>query len=66
MEVNTVRQIIDRLDGKKTYLGGVVIFIAGGLKAINVIDQVAFELLLSFGAAITAGGIRHAVKKLEN
>lgn len=57
--------MIEWLDGKKTYIGGFIVFMAGGLLAIKVIDQQTFEWLATIGGAITAVGIRSALKKLE-
>lgn len=53
------------LDGKKSFLGAAVLFVLGGLLALGVIDQKAFEA----GAALVGGwavyGLRDAIKKIE-
>lgn len=59
-----LKKIINFLDGKKTYVGGAVVFIAGGLHALKVIDQPTFEALVAVGGAIAAFGVRHAIAKL--
>jgi len=53
------------LDGKKSFIGAAVIFIAGGLKALGKLDEKTFEILITLGGAVAAVGIRMAVKKLE-
>ena len=58
-------KITDFIDGKKTYIGGAIIFIAGGLLAIKVIDDEMFKIIAAIGTAITTFGIRHAIKKIK-
>ena len=53
----------DFLDGKKTFIGAAIIFLAGGAKALNVIDQGLFESLAAICGAIAAYGLRMALKK---
>jgi len=53
------------LDGKKTFIGALVIFVAGGLKALNKIDEETYKLLLTFGGAVSIYGLRDAIRKLE-
>ena len=57
-------KIISFLDGKKSYIGGTIVFIAGGLKAIGVIDDSVFQIMISIGGAISVWGLRAAIKKL--
>ena len=51
------------LDGKKSYIGGLVIFISGGLKALGKIDDDLFQILVTLGGAISVYGIRQAILK---
>ncbi len=53
------------LDGKKGFIGASIIFISGGLLALEKIDEDMFKLLEAFGLAIAVFGIRHAIKKLK-
>lgn len=57
--------LLNKLDGYKTYIGAGVIFVAGGLKALGVLNESEFELIMSVGTSITVVGIRASVKKLE-
>lgn len=50
------------LQGKKTYIGIAILFIAGGLKAIGFIDESMFQMIATLGAGVTAFGLRKAVK----
>lgn len=56
-----VNKVLEFLNGKKTYIGGAIIFVAGGLLALNVIDDETFKVLSAFGGAIAIGGFRHAL-----
>ena len=58
-----MKKIIEFLDGKKTFIGGGIIFIAGGLKALKAINQEVFEVLIAIGGAIATYGLRSALKK---
>lgn len=60
-----MKKIIDFLDGKKTYLGTAIVFVAGGLLALKVIDQRTFEILVTIGGSIGAFGLRQAISKLK-
>ncbi|GIW70241.1 MAG: hypothetical protein KatS3mg101_0988 [Patescibacteria group bacterium] len=60
-----LKRIWEFLDGKKTFIGSAVIFIAGGLKALGKIDENTFNWLVALGGAISVYGIRDAIKKLE-
>lgn len=52
------------LEGKKTYFGAVVVFVAGGLLALGYIDQKTFEWVVAVGGSITAYGMRDAIKRM--
>ena len=52
------------LDGKKSFIGAAIIFIAGGFKALGKIEDGAFEALVAVGGAIAAFGLRSALGKL--
>ena len=60
-----MKTISGLLDGHKTQIGVVLLFIAGGLKAVGVIDENVFQAVVIFLGAWTAYGIRDAIKKLE-
>jgi hypothetical protein len=53
------------LDGKKTIIGAIVVFIGGGLKALGKIDEKTYEFILTLGGAISIYGIRDAIRKIE-
>ena len=63
--INFGSSIWDLLDGYKTYLGALVIFVAGGLNALGRIDDATLKALIAIGGAISIYGIRDAIKKLE-
>lgn len=54
---------MDKLNGYKTYIGAAIIFVAGGLKALNLIDEGIFQTALAVGGAISVFGLRSAMKK---
>ena len=58
-------KFVDWLDGKKTFLGAIALFVLGGLLALNVIDQKTFQMLAAIVGAWTAYGLRTAISKLE-
>ena len=58
-----MKKILNILDGKKSYIGGAVIFIGGGLLALDIINQELFTAIASMGAAISVGGLRAAIRK---
>jgi len=60
-----MKKILAFFDGKKSYIGGAILFLSGGLLAIKVIDQQTFEILAAIAGAITVYGVRDAIKKLE-
>ena len=60
-----MKGMVEFIDGKKTYFGAVILFIAGGARALGWIDQKTFEIIATIAASITAYGLRHAIKKIE-
>ena len=52
------------LNGKKTYIGAAVVFIAGGSKALGWIDDETFTWVAAIGGAISVFGLRAALKKI--
>lgn len=63
--MDALNTLLQKVDGKKTYLGATLLFVAGGLLALGLIDQKSFEILATVAGAITAGGLRSALKKIE-
>ena len=51
------------LQGKKTYLGIIALFILGGLKAIGVLDENTYQVLLPIILGWTSYGIYDHVKR---
>ena len=49
--------------GWKSYTGAAVIFVAGGLLALGIVDQKTFEIILTMGGALLGVGLRAAIKK---
>jgi hypothetical protein len=64
IKTKIMQKIIAFLDGKKTIIGSGIIFIAGGLKALSLIDESTFQIILSIGSAVTIYGIRSAISKI--
>ncbi len=58
-------KVWDWLEGKKTYIGAIIIFVAGGLRALEKIDEQTYNTLLTIGGAVSIYGIRNALKKME-
>ena len=58
-------KILEFLDGKKSYIGAAIVFIAGGLWALKIIDDKTFQVLVTIGGSVSVVGIRSALKKLE-
>lgn len=50
------------LQGYKTYIGAALLFILGGLKAVGVVDEQTYQVLLPMIAGFTAFGLRSALK----
>ena len=61
---NNMKKVLKALEGKKSYIGGAVIFIGGGLLALDVIDKEFFNAIAAIGAAISVGGLRSAIKNI--
>lgn len=53
-----------KLEGKKTYISVILLFVLGGLKAIGVIDDNLYEGLLPIIGGLTAFGIRSALNRV--
>lgn len=60
-----MNKITTLIDGHKTRIGAVGIFVVGGLYALGVIDQTEFEKIIAILGAWTAYGLRSAIKKVE-
>lgn len=58
-------KFIKKLEGYRTYIGAAIVFVAGGLKALNLIDQATFEAIVAVGGAISVFGLRSAIKRME-
>jgi len=57
--------IWELLDGHKTHLGALIIFVAGGLSALGKIDEQTTKAIIAFGGAVSLYGLRDAIKKVE-
>ena len=53
------------LNGKKSYLGAVALFVIGGLVYLGVLDQKTAESLAMAVGGFSVYALRDAVKKLE-
>ena len=60
-----MNKLLEFLDVRKSYLGALVIFVAGGLNALKLIDDATFKALFAVGGAVSVVGLRAAIKKLE-
>jgi len=60
-----MKKLWDLLEGKKTFIGAAVVFVAGGLKALNSIDESTFAVLAALGGAISVFGLRSALNNLR-
>jgi hypothetical protein len=60
-----MKKIWEWLDGKKTIIASVLIFCAGGAKALGWIDEGSFQTIITIAGAIAVYGIRDAIRKLE-
>jgi len=60
-----MKKIWELLDGKKTIIASVLIFFAGGAKALGWIDEGNFQTIITIAGAIAVYGIRDAIRKLE-
>lgn len=63
--ISSAESIWDFLEGKKTIIGGTVIFLSGGFYALGKIDEHTFKAIAAVGASISIYGLRHAVEKLQ-
>jgi len=52
-------------DGKKTIFASILIFCAGGAKALGWIDEGNFQTIITIAGAIAVYGIRDAIRKIE-
>lgn len=66
-----MQNILEKIDGKKTYIGGVILFIVGGLNALcklpvlNVcVEGDLYNTLTAVGVAVGLFGLRHAITKV--
>lgn len=50
-------------DGYKSYIGFAIMFIAGGLSALSIIDAQTFTVLLTLGGSIAGIGVAHKMDK---
>lgn len=57
--------ILNKIDGYKTYIGATIIFIAGGLHALGHIDRELMEAIIAIGGSIGIYGLRHAISKMK-
>lgn len=64
-----MNKLLAQVDGKKTFFGGGLIFVVGGIQALETInidlipDDLEQALLLA-GAGIATVGFRHAINKI--
>ena len=56
--------VLNLTDGYKTKIGATIIFIGGGSLALKWIDETAFKVIEAFGLAVTAYGLRDAIRKV--
>lgn len=63
--IKSAGSVWDFLDGKKTVIGGTIVFLAGGFYALGHIDEQTFKSIAAIGASISIYGLRHAVDKLQ-
>lgn len=57
-----MQNILNFIDGKKTYITGVILFVLGGLTAVGVeIPTYVYEMLAAFGIVAA----KSALTKLE-
>ena len=58
--------ILNWLDGKKTTIGLIIVFVASGLKGTNSISENVYSILMSVGGFVTTYGINSFVHKFLN
>ena len=66
ISMDKVKLVWRFIDGYKTYAGLALIFVDGGLLALNIIDQKTFEVIATFAVTLTGVGYRHAISKLDS
>ena len=54
-----------KLEGYKSYIGAVALFVWGGFYGLGWIDQKTFTTVISIIAGWTAFGLRSAINKME-
>jgi hypothetical protein len=59
-----VNKVWSFLDGKKSIIGGIVVFIAGGLYAIGVIDKTIFDWVVGAGGIVATFGLGAKAQKM--
>ena len=60
-----LNNIWDKLDGKKSYIGAIIIFLAGGFRALDVLDEEMYKILLALGGSVSVLGLRGAMSRLR-
>ncbi len=60
-----LNNIWDKLDGKKSYIGAIIIFLAGGFRALDVLDEEMYKILLTLGGSVAVLGLRGAIARLR-
>lgn len=53
------------LNGYKTKIAVVLLFVLGGLKAVGVLDEQTFQTLSTFAAGLGLYGLRDAVERTK-
>lgn len=61
--MNYLTNIWNWLNGKKRVLGILVVFVAGGLNALELLDAETFKWLVGVGGTLSAVGVGHAIIK---
>lgn len=66
-----MNRVSEFLNGKKTYIGGAILFVAGGFNALCrapelgvCLDDKSFEMVAAIGVGVIAVGLRHAISKV--
>ena len=52
------------LDGKKTYLGVLVLFLSGGARAVGWVTEEQFRVVEALGLGVVGFGLRSALGKV--
>lgn len=61
--MNTIKFVFNFLNNRKTVIGGVIAFIAGGLFTLGLIDQNLFDVIIKWDLLVLGIGIGHKVVK---